>query len=115
MRTAKGEKILEVIRGRIGVENCISAPDICRELRWPIGREREVRRIIATESMLWDVEIIEKAGSGYCVAKDYEEIEENIHWLDELAKTAAQKAQLKRDYFARRGIIVRRYEEMNVA
>src|SRR5258708_4776736 len=78
MRTGEGDKIFDVIRAHVGSENAISAPDICRELGWSHGCERNVRRIIAKESHLWPEIVCARAGDptgggGYFVAESYEE------------------------------------------
>jgi len=84
MRTPQGDKIFEVLQKHLGRENAISAPDIAKALRWPAGREREVRRIIRTESPLWADKngvLCAAPGGGYFLAQTFEELMAYHSWL----------------------------------
>lgn len=97
MKTNTGDLILKVLRQHVGQDQAISAPDICRELHWPLSRERLVRRIIADESALWpDVLICALPGAGFFCAATFAEIESREHWLSALAKDSAEKHRLFR-------------------
>lgn len=109
MRTEYGNRILEIIAGHTGENEAISAPKIAAELGWTPGRERDVRRIISTESILWDIEVVEKPGVGFFVPETYDEVEKYIHWLDDMADSAAVRAARKRDYFQKRGLVIARH------
>lgn len=97
MRTNTGNAILKVLRSHSGRAEALSAPAICRALKWPDTRERLVRRIIADESALWnDVLVCSVPGEGYFCAETFEEIERADHWLATLATQAAEKHRLFR-------------------
>ena len=105
MRTPEGDKIFAVVRTRIGRDQAISAPDICRELRWPMSRERMVRQIIADESHFWDhVLVCSAAGSGYFVAAEIEEVHKYRNWIDDLFYRAEEKLRKVDEACARMGI-----------
>lgn len=92
MRTNTGDAIHHILRVHVGQEQAISAPDICRALRWPAPRERHVRRLIADESALWpDVVVCATPGQGYFCAASLDEIQRYDNWLSGLARDAADK------------------------
>jgi len=92
MRTDEGNKVYAIVRCHIGRENAISAPDICRQLRWPMSRERFVRQIIADESHLWDgVLICAVGGEGYFCAQTFDEAHAYRNWLRDLMLKSKEK------------------------
>lgn len=93
MRTKTGDKIAAILRGHVGREEALSAPDICRALGWPLKREREVRRVIADEAPLWEgVLVCAKPGDGYFVAANIDEAQAYQNWLVALTNKAALKS-----------------------
>lgn len=92
MRTAEGDKIFRIIRSRIGRPQAISSLDICRELRWPLSRDRMVRQTISDESHLWPAVLVcAVPGQGYFCAETYEEAESCDNWLSDLVEAAQNK------------------------
>jgi len=107
MRTSQGDKIYQVLRTHLGRENAISAPAICKALRWPEGREREVRRVIRSESPLWaDANGIVCAapGGGYFLAQTLEEIMAYESWLLDGLNAYQERLEIVRNYCRARGI-----------
>ena len=107
MRTPQGDKIFEVLRAHLGRENAISAPDICTALRWPTGREREVRRIIRAESPLWSDAngiVCAAPGGGYFLAQTLEEILAYESWLQEGFNSYKERLESVRAYCRARGL-----------
>lgn len=47
MSPADIERLVRLLRGRIGRDQAITSRGICRLLRWPITRERQVRRALS--------------------------------------------------------------------
>ncbi len=93
MRTKTGDRIASILRRHVGREEAIGAPDICRELGWPLKREREVRRIIADQAPLWEgVLVCAKPGDGYFVASNIDEAQAYQNWLNDLTNKAALKS-----------------------
>lgn len=91
MRTKTGDAIFKLLQQHQGRATAISAPDICRELDYPPGRERQVRRIIADESALWPDVVCATPGAGYFCATSYEEIATYDNWLNQLVTEATDK------------------------
>jgi hypothetical protein len=109
LRTPDGDKIFDVIRHHIGDENAIGAREICRELGWPIGSARHVRRIIAAESPEWQGIVCAHAGDpagggGFFIASTYLEIEAYWAFLDDLRSAAALKVTRFENLCYRMGI-----------
>jgi hypothetical protein len=106
MKTPQGDKIYDVLRLHQGRENAISAPEICRALRWPEGRERQVRQIIRDESPLWaeDAGIVCAApGGGYFLATSMEELLAYESWLLEGRNSYDERLHRVRAYCRKRG------------
>jgi hypothetical protein len=105
MRTPEGDRICEILRKHQGREQMISAPDICRELGWRRTREREVRRVIAAESMLWDgVLVCSVGGIGFFCADHFDDVCAYDNWLTDLAAAATQKRDQFRTLCTRMGL-----------
>lgn len=101
MRTDLGDKVYAVLRQHTGEAEAISSRQICRELRWPLSRERLVRRLIKDESPLWSKEgqqlpVCSVPGRGFFVAASIDEAVARYNWLHDLAVEAGRT----RDDFA---------------
>jgi hypothetical protein len=95
MKTPEGDKIRQILNSHRGRENAIHARDIATELGWTHGRERFVRTIIASESILWagqphQMLICSAAGpdGGFFVAANIEEAYAHESWLSDMRDTA---------------------------
>lgn len=82
----RASQIQAVLRQHVGRDQAISAPGICRILRWPLSLEREVRRIIKDEGRSWGGEgelfvVCAIPGRGFFIAADFEEIQNHDNWL----------------------------------
>ena len=115
MRTPEGNKILSVLKGHIGADQSITAPEICAELGWIPGRDRRVRQIIADESALWEDLVCAKSGDGYFVAESFEEIETYHNWLAGLAISAMEKFEAFRKAAERKGVYVPMHAGLSTA
>lgn len=112
MRTPQGDRIYRVLAAHLGRENAISAPDICKALRWPEGRERQVRQIIRDESPLWadDNGILCAApGGGYFLAQTFEELLAYESWLQEGRKSYDERLRSVRAYCRKRGFDLQQF------
>ena len=105
MRTEAGDKINEVVRRHIGAANAINAVQICAELDWPETREREVRRIIADESMMWEgMPVCGIPGKGYFVGETIDELETYDNYLTDLLARSTNKRNAFRQALRKMGI-----------
>jgi len=89
------EQIFALLRPRVGLQMAISARQICDELGWSHGREREVRRIIADHSDRWrDGIVCSRPDGGFFLAATYDEVLAHHHHLGALHD--ASKGKLNR-------------------
>ena len=102
----RGEKKIRGFERRhSGRDQAISAPDICRELGWPMKRERLVRQIISDESHLWTgVLVCGVPSAGYFCAADIEEVHKYRNWIADLFHKAADKLRKVDEACTRMGI-----------
>lgn len=85
--------VLDELRGRVGIGEAITAPEMAFHLNVP---EREVRRVIATHSGDWakvGLVVIGAPGAGFYVASKDEEIRRRRCLLVSLELQAKTKRQ----------------------
>jgi hypothetical protein len=103
MRTDHGDSVYLILRSHIGLEQAITAPEICSALAWPPRNERVVREIIRDEAAFWDALVCAVPGTGYFCAATFDEICAYENWLSALASEASQKRDRFRELCARLG------------
>jgi hypothetical protein len=90
------ERIVGVIATRHGEAESISARQIARRIGWPLSREREVRRIIASVWGRGDAGpwlLGTRSGGGYWRVTQFEEAASTARWLRALADRARARAE----------------------
>ena len=107
MRTNPGDKIFAILKTHIGRENAISAPELAKAIGWRSSLEREVRRIIRTESPLWaerDGLVCAVPGGGYFLGTSFEELSTYHTWLTEGRTAYEERIAIVANYCRARGI-----------